>query len=347
VLAEPTAREVAIDPRWLPHTYDLSGSMLTSVFVPRESRDDLMFLSDEHFGGEFRKIAQPARDIAAHVGEAPDGPLHFIYHTALCGSTLMAKALDLPGHAHALREPDVLINLANRLVRSDDPGNRDRLKLVLRLLARSFAPGEAVIVKPSNVANRLALLALEARADSRAVLLYSDVRPLLRSILNRGMWGRIWGRRIFASMSSWTSLNLGYSAEEVFILTDLQALALGWLMQIHHFAEVARRMGERVMIVDGADFFGDPAPVLRRVATLFRLGIDDSEIEKIVSGPKFSRHSKLSDRGYGHAERQADQSAAESAHGEELDMVVTWIGTVAARFGIEMRPGAELVARAV
>ena len=337
-MADATAREVATDPPWLPHTYDISGSMLTSVFVPRERRSDLMFLSDEHFKDDFRKATFPARDVAAHVAEAPDGPLHFIFHTALCGSTLMVKALDQPGHAHGLKEPDVLINLANRLTRSDDAGNRERLKLVLRLLARPFAAGEAVVVKPSNIANRLALPALEARADSRAVLLYSDVRTLLRSILNRGMWGRIWGRRIFQSMAAWTSLRLGYSAEEVFLLTDLQALALGWLMQVNHFGEVARRLGDRVMIVDSAKFLADPAPTLRSVANLFGLGMDAAAIEAIVSGPTFARHSKLSDRSYGQAERAADQGAAESAHREELEMVVKWIESVAAHLGVDLDP---------
>jgi hypothetical protein len=319
--------------------------MLTSVLVPRESRAELMFLSDEHFRDRFRKVAHPARELAAEAAGAAQAPLHFLFHTAFCGSTLMANALDIPGRAFGLKEPDVLINLANRFIRSDDASNRERLRLVLRLLARPFEEGEAVIVKPTNFANRLILPALETSPGSRAVLLYSDLATLLRSILKRGMWGRIWGRRLYLSASSWSSLDLGYSAEESFVLTDLQALGLAWLMQIHHFGEVARAMGQRVLTVDSAAFIADPAPTLLRIASLFELDVDESAISKVVGGPAFARHSKFADQGYGRAEREADQDAAEAAHGEEIEMVVKWIDAVAAHMRVDLNPASAGVRR--
>jgi hypothetical protein len=314
--------------------------MLTSVLVPRERHAELMFLSDEHFENRFPKVTHSAKDIGAQTADAPRAPIHFIFHTAFCCSTLMLKALDIPDRAFGLKEPDVLINLANRFIRSDDPSNRERLRLVLRLLARPFQAGETIIVKPTNFANRLALPVLDASPDSRAVLLYSDVRNLLRSILKRGMWGRIWGRRLFRSAASWTSLDLGYSDEETFILTDLQALALGWLMQMHHFNEIEQRMGGRVMRIDSAEFLGDPAGTLLQVGRLFQLDLDDSAVAEVVNGPAFARHSKFSDRGYGRDERDADHSAAESAHHEELEMVVKWIEAVAAHMQVALTPAA-------
>jgi hypothetical protein len=343
-LDKGSARDVALDPQWLPHTYDLGGSNLTSVFVPRERRAELMFLSDEHFKNRFRKVSHPASDIAPQVAHAPEAPIHFIFHTAFCCSTLLLKALDLPRRTLALSEPDVLINLANRLIRSDDRSNRERLRLVLRLLARPFDPGEVVIVKPSNFANRLVLPALESNADSRAVLLYSDVRSLLRSILRRGMWGRIWGRKLFRSAASWTSLDFGYTEEETFNLTDLQALGLGWLMQMHSFREVAQQMARRVMVVDSADFLADPTPTLLQIAKFFELDVDQSIIAQVVSGPTFARHSKFSKLDYGNEKRAADQSAAESAHHEELEMVVKWVEAVAAHLQVELRPAAPVPA---
>jgi hypothetical protein len=337
-LASGTARDVALDPQWLPHTFDLSGENLTSVFVPRQSHRELMFLSDEHFAGNFQKVAHPASAIAAHVGEASQAPIHFIFHTSFCGSTLMLKALDIEGRTVGLKEPDVLINLANRFIRSDDRANRDRLALVLRLLSRPFEAGESIIVKPTNFANRLAIPLLEASPESRAVLLYSDVRPLLRSILRRGMWGRIWGRRLFRSAAAWTSLDFGFSEDDIFFLTDLQALALSWLIQMQHFNEVAGRLGERMMMIDSADFLADPARTLHRTSVLFQLDLDESLISEIVNGPTFARHSKYSDRDYGTRERAADQDAAEAAHSEELEMVVKWVESVAAHLNVDLKP---------
>lgn len=321
--------------------------MLTSVFVPRESHSRLMFLSDEHFNGHFRKVTHPAAEVAAQVSDAAQSPIHFIFHTAFCCSTLMLKALDIPGRSFGLKEPDVLINLANRFIGSDDKPNRERLRLVLRLLARPFDAAETIIVKPTNFANRLALPALETSPASRAVLLYSDVGTLLRSILKRGMWGRIWGRRLFRSAASWTTLDFGYTNEETFLLTDLQALGLGWLMQMQHFTDVARRMGDLVMLVDSADFLADPAATLLRIARLFELDIDESVVAEVVSGPTFGQHSKFSERDYGRDERTADQSAAEAAHREELQMVIKWVETVAAHMQVDLRPAATALKRAV
>lgn len=335
-----TTREVALDPRWLPHTYDIDGAALTSVFVPRESHAELMFLSDEHFAGRFPKVTHRAADVAAEAAHAQAAPLHFIFHTAFCGSTLMAKALDASPRAFGLKEPDVLINLANRFIRSDDRANRERLRLVLRLLARPFGAGETVIAKPTNFANRLAVPALELLPESRAVLLYSDLRTLLRSILKRGMWGRIWGRKLFRNAASWTTLDFGYDAEETFLLTDLQTLGLGWLMQIHHFSEVAKRMSGRTMIVDSADFLGDPAHTLLRVSDFLDLEMGDSTVAEIVAGPVFAHHSKLSDRDYGRSERAAEESIIEATHGKEIDMVVKWVEAVARHVKVELRPSA-------
>jgi len=345
-LDKGTARDVALDPSWLPHTFDAGGSMLTSVFVPRPQHGELTFLSDEHFQNRFAKVAHPASEVAAEVAKAAEAPIHFIFHTAFCCSTLMLRALDIPGRTFGLKEPDVLINLANRFIRRDDASNRERLRLVLRLLSRPFEPGETMIVKPTNFANRLVMPVLETSPESRAVLLYSDVRTLLRSLLKRGMWGRIWGRKLFQSAASWSSLDLGYSAEETFILTDLQALALGWLMQIHQFGEIARRMGGRVLLIDSEDFLADPAATLLAVGNLFDLELDGSATARIANGPVFAKHSKFGDQSYGQEERAVDHDAAESAHHEELEMVVKWVEAVGAHLGVDLTPGTTRPKRA-
>src|SRR5690348_14662673 len=81
-LDKGSVRDVALDPQWLPHTYDSGGSLLTSVFVPRERHQELMFLSDEHFENRFPKVTNPAAGIAAESASAAQAPIHFIFHTA-------------------------------------------------------------------------------------------------------------------------------------------------------------------------------------------------------------------------------------------------------------------------
>jgi len=339
-MADPSVRDVALDAEWLPHTYDLGGDNLTFVHVSREARAELMFLSDEHYAGKFRKAAFPAAAIAAEVESASRAPMHFVFHTSFCCSTLLARALDVEGVSSALREPDVLINLGNRLIISDDQANRQRLELVLRLLERPATPGEAVIVKPSNFANRLVDLILAQRPGTRAVLLYSDVGTYLRSLLKRGTFGRIFGRKLFNQMSGWSPLKFGYTPAELFEQTDVQIAALGWLMQIHHFDAIARTFGpQRVMLLDSATLLANPHGSLRRTSALFGLDMDEQRISQIVAGPAFSRHSKFSERDYGAETRRKDHEAVTEAHSEELGMVVKWIEAVAVELGVPLKPG--------
>ncbi len=338
-MTDASPRDLALDPEWLPHTFGPDGSELTFVRVPRAEHERLMFLSEEHYAGKFAKRTEPAAAMAAAAKAASEAPLHFIFHTAFCGSTLLVRALDLPGRTAGLKEPDVLINIANRLTNSDDRANRDRLRLVLGLLARPFGPGESVIVKPTNFANRLLLPALEERPEARAVLLFSDLPTLLRSLVKRGIWGRIWARRLYRSAAAWTSLDPGYDAGELFELTDLQVAGLAWLMQVRHFDEAARRLPDRTMVIDSADFLAGPAETVRQVAGFFGIAIDAAEAKAIAAGPVFSRHSKFTQRDYSVEAREAEHDAAIAAHGEEIDMVVKWVEAVAAHCGTPLRPG--------
>lgn len=339
-MSQPSLSDVVKDPDWIPHTFDAGGGNLTFVHVPRKSRADLMFLSDEHFAGNFAKATFPASAVADEAASLDRSPIHFIFHTSFCCSTLLANALDVPGHSTTLKEPDVLINLANRLIRSDDQGNRMRLDLVLRLLERPFAAGEAIIVKPTNFANRLLDSALAQRPNARAVLLYSDVSTFLRSLLKRGMFGRIFGRQLFNQIRAWSPLEFGYSPGQLLEQTDVQIAALAWLMQISHFDSVARAFGpDRVMILETGDLLADPRSAIARSQAFFGLGLDSGEVEAIASGPVFSTHSKLGDRGYDADARAKEHAAASEAHSEELQMVVEWIAAVAAQTGAPMTLG--------
>ena len=338
-MATPSLRDVLLNPEWIPHTFDVTGATLTFVHVPKAARADLMFLSDEHFAGNFDKIGFPVAEVAAAIGQSPRAPLHLIFHSSFCCSTLFANALDVAGTTTVLKEPDILINVANRLIRSDDQANRQRLELVLRLLERPFAPGEAVIVKPSNFGNRLVETILALGPQSKAVLLYSDVETLLRSLVKRGMFGRIFGRRLFTQLRGWSPLDFGYGPDELLQLTDVQAIALAWLMQIHHFDAMSRAFGDRTFLIDSATLLADPAAAIGSAQSLFGLGLDHDRVEAIATGPVFSKHSKFTDRDYDSEAREKEHEAATAAHAEELQMVVKWIEAVAAQIGAPFRPG--------
>jgi len=334
-----SARDVALDPQWLPHAFDGNGRHLTSVFVPRTARANLLFLSDGHYRGAFRKETFPAAAVASEVAAAGQAPLHFIFNTSFCCSTLLARALEVTRVSESLREPNILVDVAARLIETPGGQNGPELELALRLLERPLESNEAIIVKPSNFANRLLEPVLALRKSSRAVLLYSDVGTYLRSVLKRGLLARINARRLYQNLVAWTELEFGFSDDETFQQSDLQVAALAWLMQIAHFQAIADRLGpKRVTVVDAADLLSEPATILQQVQSLFGLDLDDGQLSEIVKGPAFAKHSKSSNVDYNPEARERDHEALMQLHGEELAMVLQWLDAVAAHLGVPLRP---------
>jgi len=339
----PSARALAADPDWLPHSFDETGAALTCVHVPRAQRPGLTFLSDDYYVGNPAKVRHPAAALREASASAPAAPIHFIWHTSFCCSTLLARALEIQGVTHGLREPDVMINLANRFIRSEDAANRERLDLVLRLLERPYSGEQAVIVKPTNFANRLIGPVLSLRPQSRAILLHSDLRTLLLSLAKKNMRGRIWGRRLYASCAGWTSLRTGFSPSDTFLQTDLQIAGLAWLMQIDHFARIAAQWGpERVMTLDSASFMAAVPDTLAAAARLFGLEVGAEEVAQIAAGPVFTIHSKFAQQDYSIEARDAEHQALMAAHGEEIAMVEKWVEAVAAHCRVPLSPGGAI-----
>ncbi|MEO7815468.1 MAG: hypothetical protein ABIR87_08480 [Sphingomicrobium sp.] len=330
--------DVIRNPEWLPHTFTANGDELIFVDVPRAARNELRFLFDEHFADKFTKTIASADEVAGAIDPAVRAPINFIFHTSFCGSSLLARALEIPGTASSMREPAILINLANRLIKDDDRANADRLEVALRLLERPFAPGESVVSKQSNFANRVIEPMLRARPESRAVLLHSDLDTYLISLLKRGMWGRILGRKLFTNMTSWSKLELGMSEDEILELTDMQVAAMAYLMQIHHFHSMVKAFGPRVMMLDSSALFGNPAATLHRIMTFFDFGLTEQDATAIANGPIFAKHSKFADKDYSVEERQRDTASVGEANAEELAMVSKWIAAVAAHHGISLPP---------
>ena len=329
---------VVADPDWIPHAVDPGGANLTFVHVPRAARSDLTFLSDEHFKGQFPKETYPIGSVAGALDDLERRPVHFIFHTSFCCSTLLAKALDVPGKTVSLREPDILLHLANRVIQSGDEASKAQIDMVVRLLSRPYSPDEIVIVKPSNLANRLLAPILAGTRESRAILLYSDLPTLLRSLTKKGIWGRIFGRQVYRNLAGWTELKLGFGPVETFDQTDLQIAALAWLMHIHQFNQAASRLGpDRVMLLNSSDFLEDVPATLARVAGLFGLNLEDDAVRAIAAGPVFAGHSKLF-QAYSAEDRARDHSAADAAYGAEIEMVLKWIAAVADHAGMPLQP---------
>ena len=341
---DDAARALLTDPAWLPHRILDDGRTIRLVRLARAERRALPFLDDRFVGDEVPRIDLPLERIvdAAAVPEAER--CHYLFHSAFCGSTLLARALDIEGVATSLQEPQALIDLARLLPPSGGSAEQKQaLDAVLGLLQRPFAPGEAVVIKPGDFANPLIEAMLALRPRSRALLMYAPLPGFLLSIARRGQCYRPWARRlatIYRRQPEFETAQTG----DLLLLTDLQLAAFLWLQ---HQARFARLIGDlpagRIATLRSDAFLAEPARALRAAATLFELDLDEARAAAIVAGPVFGHHAKRPDRPFDRAALRREEAAAKFAYGAEIANALEWADGVAAEAGVPMRLGTPLL----
>lgn len=340
----PTSIAAAVgDASWLAHRYDPGHDAIHLLPVPRAEHRKATFLTDECLPAGLEPLVLRRKDAIADA--PPTAPIHFLFHSAYCCSTLLARAADRPGWAMALKEPVILNDIIGwRRRGGTGPDMASVLDDVLTLLARPFAPGEAVVVKPSTAINALAPAILTLRPEARAILLYAPLKTYLGSIAKKGIDGRLWVRTLLMGMLDDRLVDLGFSPRDHLGQTDLQIAAIGWLAHQKLFADLVARFGPaRVRTLDSATLMAHPAAALSAMAALFGRPLDGTAIGEIAAGPAFRTHSKLGSA-FDAEDRAAEHLAAANLHADEIDKVAIWADAVATSAGFSTLAPAPLVA---
>ena len=103
-------RTVLTSPNWLPHSFDMASGSLQFINIARERLSQPAFLADAAGEAGIESAAIPVAKMTG--GESEIAPIHFVFHTAFCRSTLLVRALEQPGICSGLSEPGILANLA-------------------------------------------------------------------------------------------------------------------------------------------------------------------------------------------------------------------------------------------
>src|SRR3569833_2963795 len=104
--AEGSVDSILGDARWFPHRFDFRNDRYEFIFMPREAHRETAFLDARHVPDHVARVPVP-RQAAARAAK-PRAPLHFIFHSGMACSTLMARALDREGSVMGLKEPIIL-----------------------------------------------------------------------------------------------------------------------------------------------------------------------------------------------------------------------------------------------
>ena len=323
-------------PEWLAHRYDESGDHFHFRHVARTAHAAVPFLSDQHLGPA-DPVVVARGEVAAALAEAPRRPLHFLFHSAYCASTMLVRLFDQPGRAMGLSEPQLLNDMAGwRRRGAAVPDHAAVMKLTLDLLARPWPGDAATIVKPSNVTAALAPAMLALHPEAHALLLYAPLKDFLLSVARKGLWCRLWCRELLEGYWQDGFVQLGFEPRDLFRQSDLQVAAVGWLAQQAAFARLAERFGPRVATLDSVTLTRDPVAAATAAARHYRL-----EGLSFADHPALGRDSK-SGADFGPGQRDRDLATAEVAYGDEIAQVVVWAEAVADNAGVKLEGAAPL-----
>ncbi|MBJ7439558.1 MAG: hypothetical protein JHD35_11100 [Sphingopyxis sp.] len=332
------ANRAALGAEWLAHRFDETTGTIRFVDYDRQMRGAVPFLTDDHLPP--RAFRSMTREAARVIGQV--APVHFIFHSGFCCSTLLTACLDRPGLASGLSEPMILNDVVGWRMRGASPDSvMSLLTDALRLLARPFPGDPAVVIKPSNVVNGLAAAMLAAQPQARAITMHAPLDDFLVSIAKKGIDGRRWVRELFVKLRAEGRVqSLGFTDLDFLGQTDLQIAAMAWLAQQSLFQSLISGAPDRVRSLDSTTFLAQPDTILTQAAAHFGLPLDSDQLAQILAGP-LQRNSK-DGRRFTAADRAADYDGSRTAHADEIGKVVLWTHEVARSVGLPATLGAPL-----
>jgi hypothetical protein len=325
------------EPTWLAHRFVPDTDSIQFRFVPREMRRSVPFLTDECLGSADHRVEVPRSRLDAPQRSDEAAGLHFLFHSAFCSSTMLAHALDRTGLSSSLSEPVILNDVVGYRRRGAPPAAVEAVaRTALLLMARPFAGERGVVVKPSNIINPLIPALLAMAPGARAILLYARLDDFLASVAKKGLWCRLWVRELLRGYLTDGFVDLGFGPEELFLQSDLQVAAVGWLAQQQAFARLLEAQPGRLRSLVSDRLISEPSQVI--AASLAHYGFDKSPQDY---GAAIGRNSKTGGT-FDAAEFEAERQAVRAAHSDELDKVSQWARHVAQTFGIPLELPAPL-----
>lgn len=312
-MTDSAIERIENDTDWLPHRLDLQGGTVEFVRVPRQVLTSPGFLFEYSPSDPADRISVPLEYIEDIRTDSL--PFHFIFHTAFCRSTLLARALNIEGVSLGLSEPGIIADLA-----SAGPQARRLHAPILRLLAREREDASTVFIKPTNHANRILPDLLRAAPDAHAVLMTNPLASFLLSVRKRGLMGHRWGRKLYLEMQGYAGIDLGLPPEEVFAMSDLQTAGMAWLLNQRYFTHVASG-SDSIRTLDGDYFNARRGETLSAILTFCEVEHRSVSGKTLADHVAFGTHSKLGG--------SYDDDTSSSTTAQEIEQVAQWLGLIA------------------
>jgi hypothetical protein len=319
-----------------PQKLDLVRSCVLVVGFDAASYRTASFLDDRILGPGTQGAWLPLEraEMAARASQSAR-PLHYILHTGHVGSTLLSRLLDTTGAVLSLREPLPLRTLAetnDTLGRPDSLLSAEQFERLVetftRLWSRGYDSTQAVVLKATSAAARMAPLLLRRDPAARAVYLNLRAEPYLATLLagaNSALDLRGHGsermRRVAARLAT--------PVTPLHALTHGELAAMSWLAEALTQQEVLEQAPGHVLAIDFDALLAEVPRTMERVAAHFGLVTRRDWVESLATNPALTRYSKAPDHEYSPALRAQVLAQARHEHRVEISRGLAWLERLA------------------
>jgi len=326
-----TLPQTLADSNWLLFRIRMDSDQVEFAHYPQEMRKKVNCLSAENYqSSESNRLFSVSE--FAKMAKKQSKPLHFIFHSAFCASTLLSRCFDLPGTSHSLREPLILQSLANAArLNWRSPGTgldwQGLLPLALGALQNNAGESEQVVIKPLNTTNNLIPAILSAHPKNRAILLYSDLDRFVLSTLSKGEEARVLVRNMFNQVRLDIPALVQMSAGAALPLSDLMIMVSLWRMQVQQFEMIANepRLAAQIRTLQTEIFLQNRDKTLTVASDFLNLSLEEEQIKEILNGPVFGQDAKRAGKPYDRQAESKRKSKLKSIFQEDIKKTYTWM----------------------
>jgi len=287
-------------PRLLLHRLSLTEAEAELIPTTADALRTASFIDGrtDFSSGPVRTVTLP-EFLRSEQAAAPAARM--VFNTGFCGSTLLARLIDVPGQSLVLREPNCLADLANQRAASDRQGVvldgfGNTLSAVTRHLSRPWAEGETIVVKPSSWANSLVPMIAHGAA-LYPLFLVSTREQYLKSVFRGGPARLAFAARAAVHLSSAGDeearlVDAALRADEDQIGQLVRAAVTGFEIQLRRFraAALARGWGSDHWLEQSA-LIAEPKEAVGKAARALALDLDPDAIAANVDAWA-GRHAK-------------------------------------------------------
>lgn len=334
---QPSVQTLLEKPQFLLHRIDAASSQLVFLETTRELLSALPFIDGRV------QLSPNRRSYSIRIQEALEWQANnerssqadrFIFHVSFCGSTLLARACDVPGRSFAYKEPRALIDLATikarRLGQYTDRELWSKLaKLTLGQLRKPWSAGEVSIVKMSNWANSTLIDLLQHGRQPRAVLLSIGLRDFLKAVLRGGPSRIDFTCRVLSHLQA-ENEELGQliersaslKADPMENVVRLAALARHAQIRIFDRALAMKSTGS-VHCLSYEELVQHPAEAIKGVSQALNLNLSEQDIGAALN-KAMARDAKHPERFFDRQRAHQISKRVEKEYGQLIDRVIDW-----------------------